>query len=289
MLKRKTLLEKTAYLIPALVLMTVFFVGPVILSLYYSLTNLALTGSNASNLQFIWFDNYKNMFRDPAVIRAIFNTIWFVLGSVVGQTVIGFAVAYLMRSCKKGFRRVVGGVVMLGWIMPEMVAAYCMSSMFQDAGTLNTILSAFHLEGISWLYELPMFSVIVANIWRGTAFSMLAYQAALDDVSSEIEESARLDGVNWFQHITHIVLPSIRGTIMTNTMLITLMGLGCFSLIWLITGGGPSGKTQTLPLLMYIKAFKNSQMGYGVAISVVSLVIGVIFGLLYVRVAGKEE
>ena len=78
-------------------------------------------------------------------------------------------------------------------------------------------------------------------------------------------------------------------TIMTNTMLITLMTLGSFGLIWIMTGGGPSGKTQTLPILMYIKAFKNSQLGYGVAISIISLVVGVIFGIFYIKAAGKED
>ena len=151
------------------------------------------------------------------------------------------------------------------------------------------ILEGLGISGVSWLYTFPMAAVIIANVWRGTAFSMLAYQAALDDVPSDIEESSKLDGANLAKKIYYIILPTIKNTIMTNTMLITLMTLGSFGLIWIMTGGGPSGKTQTLPILMYIKAFKNSQLGYGVAISIISLVVGVIFGIFYIKAAGKED
>ncbi len=289
MQKKNTTIRNSLPLLPSLLVLLVFFVGPVVLGLYYSLTNLAITGTNAKNFSFIGFENYIRMFQDQAVVRSIGHTVVFTLGSIIGQTVIGFGIAYLMRSCSRGFRRVIGGIVMLGWIMPEMVAAYCMSSMFQDNGTLNLILGLFHVEKIAWLYDYPMLSVLIANVWRGTAFSMLAYQAALDDVSSEVEESAKLDGTNWFTHIVHIILPSIKGTLMTNTMLITLMTLGSFGLIWIMTGGGPSGKTQTLPIMMYITAFKNAQMGYGVAICMLSLVLGVIFGLIYVKIEGRNS
>ena len=110
--------------------------------------------------------------------------------------------------------------------MPEIVCAICMYSFFTGEGTLNVILGLFGIEEIAWLYEYPMLSIIIANVWHGTAFSMMVYQSALDDVPAEIEESARLDGANSIQNLFYIILPTIRNTIMTNTMLITLMTLG---------------------------------------------------------------
>ena len=286
---RIPLWKKTSYLLPSVVLLLVFFAVPVVLSIYFSFTNMALTGSDAGNLSFRGLENYRRMLSDPTIKSAVINTLIFMLGSIAGQTFLGFSFAYMMRSCTKIVRKVVGGVIMLGWVMPEMVAAYCMSSLFHDSGTLNLILEFLGMERISWLYACPMTAVIIANIWRGTAFSMVAYQAALDDVPAEIEESSQLDGAGVFRKIYYIILPTIKGTIMTNTMLITLMTLGSFGLIWIMTGGGPSGRTQTLPILMYIKAFKNSQLGYGVAISILSLVIGVVFGVIYVKAAEREE
>ncbi|MCI8375597.1 MAG: sugar ABC transporter permease [Lachnospiraceae bacterium] len=286
---RVPLWKKMSYLAPSVLLLLVFFAVPVVLSVYFSFTNMALTGSDAGSLAFRGLENYRRMFSDLVIKSAVINTLVFVVGSIVGQTLLGFSFAYLMRSCTRWVRKLVGGVIMLGWVMPEMVAAYCMSSLFHDSGTLNLILEALGIEKVSWLYAWPMGAVIVANIWRGTAFSMVAYQAALDDVPAEIEESSQLDGAGVFRRIYYIILPTIKGTIMTNTMLITLMTLGSFGLIWIMTGGGPGGKTQTLPILMYIKAFKNSQLGYGVAISILSLVIGVVFGVIYVKAAGREE
>lgn len=161
-----------------------------------------------------------------------------------------------------------------------------MSSFFDDHGTLNTILGFLGVAKISWLFTYPMLAVVLANIWRGTAFSMMNYQAALDDVDTSILESAMLDGCGPLSSIVRIIIPVLKGTIATNSMLITLSTLGCFGMIWILTGGGPGGKTNTLSVLMYVKAFQNSQLGYGVAISMAVLVIGIIFGVFYTRMLG---
>ena len=111
------------YLLPALLVMVFFFVWPIILTVYYSFTNLTLTGSAAANQAFVGFSNYKRMFTDSAVGKSIVSTIFFVIFSVVGQTVLGFIIALLMKEKNKTFRKVVGSIVLAGWVMPEMVAA----------------------------------------------------------------------------------------------------------------------------------------------------------------------
>ena len=98
-----------------------------------------------------------------------------------------------------------------------------------------------------------------------------------------------LDGCGPFSTIFRIIVPVLKGTIGTNSMLITLSTLGCFGMIWIMTGGGPGGKTNTLTVLMYVKAFQNSQLGYGVAISMALLVIGVVFGVFYSRMLGRGK
>lgn len=285
----KNLFSKVIYLVPALALMAIFFLGPVLLTVYYSFTNMAITGSAAANFQFVGLSNYIKMFSDKALLTSVLNTLVFLIGCLVGQTLFGFFLALLMKNKRKGFRRVVGAIVLAGWVMPEIVCAICMYSFFTGEGTLNVILGLFGVEEIAWLYEYPMLSVIIANVWHGTAFSMMVYQSALDDVPAEIEESARLDGANSVQNLFYIILPTIRNTIMTNTMLITLMTLGVFGLIFAMTSGGPGTATTTLPLFMYFRAFKNYDLGYGTAISMILLVLGVFFGVFYTRVASKEK
>lgn len=136
---------------------------------------------------------------------------------------------------------------------------------------------------MTWLFTVPMLTIILANIWHGTAFSMLVFQAALDDVPNEIEEAAVVDGASKWKIFTHIIIPYIKSTITTNMMLVTLQTLGVFGLIYAMTGGGPGNSTTTLPIFMYNQAFVNYQLGYGTAISLLLLLIGIVLSLLYIR------
>jgi multiple sugar transport system permease protein len=264
--------------------MLVFFIYPILLTFFYSFTNLALTGEAAKALKFIGIDNYVRMFQDPTVRISIWNTLVFLIGSaVIGQQVLGFLIALLMKHKNKMFRRVVGTIVLAGWVTPEIVCALCLYSFFGDEGTLNAIISFFGIPEVTWLFTVPMLTVIIANIWHGTAFSMLVFQAALDDVPTEIEEAAVVDGASKWQILFRITIPYIRETITTNMMLVTLQTLGVFGLIYAMTGGGPGTSTTTMPIFMYNQAFVNYQLGYGTAISLLLLLIGIVLSLFYIR------
>lgn len=282
--KAPGIVRKTIYMWPALILMLLFFVWPIILTIYYSFTNLALTGTAAKELQFQGLANYQRMLTDSAVKTSFITTVIFLVISVVGQTIFGFLIALTMKEKNKTFRRIIGAIVLAGWVMPEMVAAICAYTFFTDKGSLNLILGAIGLEKVSWLFLHPLLTVSLANIWHGTAFSMMVYQSALDNVSKDVLESADMDGATSLQSTFHITIPIIRGTIMTNTMLITLSTLGTFGMVYTLTGT----TVQTLPIFMYIRAFKNYELGYGTAISMLILLIGVIFSLFYVHIEGKE-
>lgn len=272
------------FLLPSIVIMLLFFIYPILLTFFYSFTNLALTGEAAKELKFVGLDNYTRMFQDPTVRISIWNTLVFLIGSaVIGQQVLGFLIALLMKHKNKTFRRVIGTVVLAGWVTPEIVCALCLYSFFGDEGTLNAIISFFGISPVTWLFTVPMLTVILANIWHGTAFSMLVFQAALDDVPSEIEEAAVVDGASKLQILLRITIPYIRETITTNAMLVTLQTLGVFGLIYTMTGGGPGTKTTTLPIFMYNQAFVNYQLGYGTAISLLLLLLGIVLSLFYIR------
>jgi multiple sugar transport system permease protein len=281
--KRKTY-SWLYFLLPSIAIMLVFFIYPILLTFYYSFTNLALTGESAKTLQFVGFDNYTRMFQDPTVRSSIWNTLVFLIGSaVIGQQVLGFLIALLMKHKNRLFRRVIGTIVLAGWVTPEIVCALCLYSFFGDEGTLNAILSFVGIHEVTWLYTVPMTTIILANVWHGTAFSMLVFQAALDDVPNEIEEAAVVDGASKWQILLRITIPYIKQTITTNMMLVTLQTLGVFGLIYAMTGGGPGTSTTTLPIFMYNQAFVNYQLGYGTAISLLLLLIGIVLSLFYIR------
>ncbi|MET8863168.1 sugar ABC transporter permease [Nonomuraea sp. NPDC004580] len=271
---------------PALVLLALFLAGPILWSVYIAFTNETLTGSASVNSQFVGLDNFVKLFDDPDFINSFLLTFVFVIGSaVIGQNTLGLIIALLMRGRGRVTRSTVNGVVIAAWVMPEIVAAACWFSFLAEEGTLNTVL------GVSqeWLYTAPMLAVILANVWRGTAFSMLVYSAALSEVPKDLVEAAAVDGAGPGKRLLHITLPLIRRSIMANLMLITLQTLASFGLIYALTGGGPGTASQTTPLYMYEQAFRYFEIGYGSAIALVMLVIGALFSLIYLRLIKVED
>lgn len=272
------------FLTPSVLLLLIFFIVPIILTICFAFTNMALTGSAAQNLQFVGFKNFTNMFQDPDFRISVLRTLVFLIFSaVIGQVVMGFILALLMKEKNVTFRRIIGIIIIAGWVTPEIVVAFCMVAFFSDNGSLNQIIGWFGVSPIAWLFSFPMVSVIIANIWHGTAFSMMVYQSALDEIPKDIEEAATIDGAGSFKTLRYITIPMVKGSIVTNMMLVTLQTLGVFTLIYTMTGGGPGTATQTLPVFMYNQAFVNYQFGYGTAISLVLLLIGIVASLFYMR------
>ena len=276
-------------LIPALVLLLAFFIIPIVLTVYYSFTNMALTGAAAQNFQFIGLENYKRILSDPNTLVSIRNTFIFLIGSLVGQSVLGFLIAYFMKGKAKAFRSVVGPCILAGWVMPEIVVSLCCLAFFDVSGTFNKIIGTLHIPGVDFIYGHPMMTVIIANVWHGTAFSMLNFQSALDNVSGDIEEAARVDGANKIQTLVRIIVPCIKDTIATNTMLNTLSTLGVFGLIWALTGGGPGMSTTTLPIYMYNQGLKNFQLGQGTAVGMILLFVGAVCSIIYTRLLKSDD
>jgi multiple sugar transport system permease protein len=270
-------------LAPSIVLLGLFVAGPILWCFYAAFTNSALSGIAARRPKFVGLDNFTTAFTSPDVAASLWLTVVFVLlSAVVGQNGLGILLAVFMQHRGKLLRGVVGTVVVAAWVLPEVVAAFAIYAFLNAQGTLNAVLGWFGMSQ-NWLYAAPMLAVVLANIWRGTAFSMLVYQAALSEVPSDLVEAAEVDGAGPLRRFWHVVLPVIRRTVVTNLMLVTLQTLGVFGLIYVLTAGGPDNKTQTLPLLMYEESFKFGQIGYGTAIALVLLVLGAVFSTVYIR------
>ena len=275
---------RTLPLVPAVILMGIFLLGPIVWSLYGSLTDAALTGRAAADPQWVGLENYARLLSDPVFPQSVGLTVLFTLVSaVLAQTILGLGVAVIMTRASARLGAVVATVIVAAWILPELVAAFVAYAFFSQDGTLNQLLALLGLEGPNWLFGFPMIAVIIAHIWRGTAFSMMIYQAALDDVPRDIIEAAMLDGANGAKRLLHVTLPMIRQTITTTLMLITLQTLSVFTLIWVMTAGGPGNASTTLPLYAFKEAFRFGNIGYGTAIATVMLVVGAIFAVVYIR------
>lgn len=274
-------------LAPATVLLLLFLAGPIGYCVWIAFTNTQLTGSSTSD--FVGLDNFRRAFADDNFRNAVWLTLVFTfVSSIVGQNTIGLALAGLMRAASRPVRTVTGAVVIAAWVLPEIVAAFLLYAFFRREGTLNAILDWLHLPSQNWLFTLPILAVSFANVWRGTAFSMLIYSAALSEIPKEITEAAEVDGANGMRRLWYITLPMIRRSIGTNLMLNTLSTLSVFGLIWAMTRGGPVNRSQTLPVFMYDQAFLKSLIGYGTAVALLLLLVGALFSIVYVRLLKVE-
>ena len=277
-------------LLPAVALLLIFLGGPILWAFYGSFTDAGLTGASARNPEWIGLENYRTLLSDPLFPRSLWLTFLFVLGSaVIGQNCLGLALALIMQRANRVVAGIVGTCVVAAWVLPEIVAAFIAYAFFFRDGMLNQLTGLAGLPAVDWLYEQPMLALVLANIWRGTAFSMMNYQAALNDVPPEVTESATIDGAGRLQLLRFITLPMIRRSIATNLMLITLLTLGTFTLIYVVTRGGPLNASTTLPIMAYEQAFQYGDIGYGTAIAVVMLFIGAVFSIAYIRMLRERK
>jgi multiple sugar transport system permease protein len=273
-------------LTPSLALLGLLFIFPVIYAGYLGFTNLALVGARSRDYGFTGLDNIVRMAGDYVFIKSSWLTIVFVVGSaIVGQSVLGMALALLLRNSVVPVRLVVGSIVIVAWVLPEITVALVWYAFSQAGGTLSIILG--HRDA-NFLVLTPMLIVSIANLWRNVAFSMLVFSAGLRNLPTEVLEAAEVEGASVWRRYRQVILPLMRPTILTNLLLVTILNLSEFTLIYAMTQGGPGIETMTLPLYVYQEAFVFHQLGYGTAISLVLVLIGAVFSLLFVRAARSQ-
>lgn len=221
------------FLLPALAFVALFLLFPFIWVLIISFTDRTLLGVGARDPQFVGLANYLRLFNFDRWMRSgefghsLYLTVFFVIGSLAGQISLGLTIA-LMFNRRRGFlRELVFTLVTLAWILPEVAMAFTWTAFLdRDAGTLNTILGTLGLGQPDWLLNYPLVSVVIFNIWRGSAFSMLLFSAALGNVRPSYLETADVSGATAWQRFRDILFPLIRPQVATAIVLVTLWKIG---------------------------------------------------------------
>ncbi|MQA94002.1 MAG: ABC transporter permease subunit [Streptosporangiales bacterium] len=280
-------LRAALFVTPALLIIGVFLVFPALWTLYLGVTDYRLTGIAAARPSFVGFANYVRALTDPLFHNALWLTLLFVFGSaIIGQTVLGFGLAWTLRSAPRWVRGTVESLVLLAWILPGVVVAFLWIALLDsDRGTLNALLGT---AGHAWLVDNPMTVLIVFNTWRGTAFSMMLFAAALAALPPSQLETARLAGASGWQTVRDVVLPHLRRHLLTNTLLISLWTFNDFT-PYLITAGNPDHRSEVLPVYIYLTAIPGGQLGFGSAISLLMLVINLALAFFYLRLLRERR
>jgi multiple sugar transport system permease protein len=270
---------------PTVLLFTVLILYPLGQSLVLSLHR---TSTLTLQSRFVGLDNFRVLLADPEFTQAFVNTLIWTAGAVTLQLVCGVGMALLLHGSLVG-RSLARGIVLFPYLLPTAVAVLVWRWLFNDLyGYVNYVLLSAGLvdRPLAWLSRMPdaMVSVILVGAWKFFPFVVIAVLARLQSIPDALYEAARIDGASRFAQFRDITLPQIAGVLSIVVLLRAIWDFKEFDLIYLMTGGGPAGGTETMPILVYRQAFQLLNFGRGAAVSVAMLLFMLLFFLVYFRV-----
>ncbi|GLS21904.1 sugar ABC transporter permease [Labrys miyagiensis] len=280
------------WILPVILVIGVFYLYPVFDVFRLAFTDATLIGNRESYT----LGSIVNGLSSPALPGILLTTLIFTGGSVVGQQLFGLAIALVVIRGEK--RRLWGTTVLrttalVAWVVPGIAGGIIWQMLFSEApyGALNSMLRVMHLHPVAWLSDPAMapWSAVIANVWRGTAFSMVVMYAALKSIDPALYEAAEMDGASAGQRLIYITLPQLRAAILVNMILITILTINTFDAIIALTGGGPGRATEVLSLYVFNIVFRNYDLSGGSVLSVLMLVISLGLALVYAWFLPREE
>lgn len=258
------------WLLPAFALLT-FVVGyPIGQNVIASFTTVS--GGTST---FVGLEQYRAVLSDPVFYRSVALTIYWTVGVTALQFGLGAAAA-LAADRNTWFVRRARSLLIIPWVLPGVVAANIWVVFYADNGLVNSLLSVIGLPTQqAWLAssDTAMPAIILAATWKGFPFYFLLLLAGLQSVPPETREAARVDGASSFQTLVSVVVPQMWPIIATSLVLGVIATSNYFDGVYLMTGGGPSGATLTLPVWLYNTAFANFDFARASALSVIILLI----------------
>ena len=292
MKKKKMNIDKInlVFVLPAMLIVFLLLVYPIFSSIYFSFTSKNLI---RPYYKWIWFDNFKFVLTNPEFYRAFLNSIKWTILSITGQLLVGFIAALSLNKIPKfsGFYRT---LLIIPWAFPAIVIAFSWKWILNDVyGFIPNLLTQLHItkENINFLADpkTAFWIVLFINIWFGAHLFMVNILAALKTIPREQYEAAIVDGASSFQVFRYITIRHIRGVIGLLVVLRTIWVFNNFDLLYLLTGGGPSDLTTTLPIYAYKTGWNLKRLGTASAVTILLLLflMAVCFG--YFKLLNKWE
>lgn len=277
-------------LLPALLLYTFFVIIPIFWSAYYGFFNW----SGVTDATFIGFDNYKEVIQNSIFWKSFKNNMIIVGASVFGQVPIALGFALLLRK-SNFFQRFVRSAIFLPMVISTVVVGLIWGYIYNPQfGIVNTVLHAVGLESWTraWLADptVNMYAVAIPIIWNYIGPYLIIFIAAIQNIPSEIEESASLDGATGLKKLYHITLPMLWTTIKVVIILCISGSLKAFDQVFIMTGGGPAQSTELMATYMYNNTFLIYRYGYGSAISTMIIILSlVLIGISQIVMRNKSN
>ncbi|MFF5563120.1 carbohydrate ABC transporter permease [Streptomyces sp. NPDC012623] len=276
------------FALPAVLIYAAVVLAPNAQGLAYSFTDW---DGFKDVVSFVGLRNYRHIFSDDNAVKAITNTFLLTVVVTIGQNLIGLLLALGLNSRVKS-RYALRLVFFLPVVLTPIVAGYLWKYLLTPDGTLNSLLNSVGLGALQqdWLGDpdLVLYSVCAAIIWQGAGYSMVIYLAGLQAVPTEALEAAAIDGAGPLRRTWSITLPLINGAIVVNLLLTVLGNLKQFDTVFSMTGGGPSGASETMATIVWKSGFLYLQYPNAQAQGVIlTLVVGVI-GFVQYRLTQRK-
>lgn len=274
-------------LAPTLIVFTMFVVYPVVYSGIFSFTRFQGFGDP----NWIGFDNYTALSQDPFFWQSLQNTIVILVVALAILIPSSFALALLLQRAIPGrgtLRALVFGPAIIAPILVGLIWVFILDP---KIGLLNRVLEPLGVPPIQWIggdYLTPI-SVAIVFIWSSVGFAMTIFYAGLQMLPADVMEASALDGATGWQQIRHITIPMMRETFAIVTILMITNIFKIFELVYMLTGGGPVHRSETLVSYMYFVTFTNQQYGYGMALAVIITILGALVSVGYLAAVRRKE
>lgn len=269
------------FLLPDVLGLLLFIVGPMLLAFVISFTDWRLVGQP----QFVGLHNYEIILKDPKFGASLGRTIIYTLGFVPAVYTLSLGMAMLLtrRGRTNFFFRT---IYFMPVAMSMVVAGVIWRFMFDPgSGLINEMLSGIGLPTAQWTgsVQSAMFSVQLVAVWKNVGYFMIILLAGIQDIPSDYIEAAQIDGASRWQTFRHIIVPLLRPTSFFVIAILSISALQAFDQIYVMTRGGPAQATYTLVMYIYEKAFREWNFGYSGAMAVVLFFLIFIMTLVQVR------
>jgi raffinose/stachyose/melibiose transport system permease protein len=278
------------FLLPALVIFLLFVIYPIYRSVYFSTFNWNGMGPAVNN---VGLGNYQKIFADTIFLKSILNVLIIIVLSLGAQLPAAMLLAVLVGRKLPG-RAIFRTIFFLPFVLSEVNAAIMWMLLYNsdpERGFINGILVALNLQPVNWLADMNvvLIAIFITLTWKYFGFHMLLYVTGLQNIPTEIEEAARMDGANSFQNFFYITLPLLSSTIKTSVYMSVLGSIQQFILVWIMTKGGPVNASEVMATYMYRFGFVRFQLGYGSAVAIIMFILCVIFSLVYQAMTRKPD
>lgn len=284
---RREVLTAVGFLIPALVILGTFVIYPIVSGGFLSLTSWNGFGTAQ---QFVGLDNYARMLADHEFWNSLLVTVLYAGGVSVLSVASGLAIALLLDAPLRGLA-VYRGIYFLPVVTSSVAAAIVWRYMLDPSGVLNRLVTAIGLPTVDWLNQrwTALAALTLLTVWKNLGFNAILYLTALQALPVSLTEAAQLDGATLWQRIRWMTVPLLRPMTFFVVVQALITAFQSFDLVYVLTGGGPTGGTEVLGMLMYRYAFKLGQFGYGAAIAFASLALMLGVTLVQWRATGSGE